>query len=157
EPGAYDGRIEFSYPKAAHSWWRGTAAEWEQAGFWHGIVRSASFPLEVRKETPRTETFLLSKALRLERGSTVTFRQEDTEKVTLPVRNGHFVGTQIVCVGQVGSLLMGGPPRAGPELGIASRKGEMKVAVTIEVFETSTPPQHHWSPGPGTGGYKALW
>ncbi len=157
EPGAYDCRVEFSYPKAAHPWWRGTAAEWEQAGFWHGTVRSGSFRLEVQKEKPRTETFLLPKSLRLERGATVTFRQEDTEKVTLPVRNGHFVGTQIVCEGQVGSLLMGGSPKPGLELAIVPKKGDRKVDVIFEVFETSTPPQHHWSPGPGSGGYKVLW
>ena len=56
EVGSYDAQVEFSYSRTSHQWWRGTAAEWDRAGFWHGTLRSGPFRLEVRNPTPRTET-----------------------------------------------------------------------------------------------------
>src|SRR5262249_33152241 len=100
EPGSYDCAVEYSFPKTPTRWWRGTSAEWDQAGFWSGTVRSGSFRLEVRKETPRKQTFSLPKNLRLENGRRVGYRPEDTEKVTLPVRNGYIIATRVYRNGQ---------------------------------------------------------
>jgi len=161
ELGSYDCRVQYSFPETPHQWWRGTDAEW--AGFWHGTVRSGSFRLEVRKETPRTQTFKLPKALRLENGWKIGYRPEDTEKVTLSVRNGYIVATQVYRNEQV-CRLMSEPPTPyiddpAPHIDQWSddKKGGKRITYTIEVFETADMPEHGWHPVPGSGGYKVLW
>jgi uncharacterized protein (TIGR03067 family) len=156
EPGSYDCLVEYSFPKTPTRWWHGTGAEWDQAGFWHGTIRSGLFRLEVREETPRTQTFPLPKTLRLESGLKVGYRPEDTEKVTLPVRNGCIIGTRLYRNGQE-YRLTSGPPTPAIDQWSDYKKGDKKVAYTIEVFETADMPEHSWHPGPGSGGYKVLW
>jgi uncharacterized protein (TIGR03067 family) len=156
EPGSYDCAVQYSFPKTPTQGWHGTGAEWYQAGFWHGTVRSGLFRLEVRKQTPRTQTFMLPKALRLERGLKVGYRSEDTEKVTFPVRNGYIVGTRLHQDGQE-YRLTSGPPTPDIAQWSDYKKGDKKAAYAIELFETADPPEYGWHPGPGSGGYKVLW
>jgi hypothetical protein len=160
EPGSYDAEVIFAFPDKPTRWWRGTAQEWDRAGFWHGTVRSGRLRLEVRPATPRKETYLLPKTLRLEKGLEVRYRPADAEKVMLPVRNGYFVGARFERDGQE-YMLATRPP--GPDAAHALDRwrdyqgGDRKVTYTIVVFETADPPRHGWAPGPGSGGYKVLW
>ena len=78
----------------------------------------------------------------------------------MPIRNGHFLGTQITTVPQRGTSLRGGTPTPDDANAIDTWNdwsgGDRKITYTIEVFETAEPPQHMWMPV-GSEGYKTLW
>jgi hypothetical protein len=154
-PGSYDCRVQYSWPATPHRSWRGTDTQWAQ--FWHGTVRSGSFRLEVLKETPRTQTLRLPKSLRVEPGLKVGHRNEDTENVTVPVRNGYIVGVRLYREGVEYQLMSGPPIPDVVDVWSEYKKGDKKVTYTIEIFETADRPEHMWHPGPGSGGYKVLW
>jgi hypothetical protein len=172
EPGDYDCQIEFTFPKGKTSWWRGDEASWNAAGFWHGTITSASFSLTVTKETAKTTTLLLPKKLSLgkqqlgigdnPRGAvvpTVGLRKEDTEKVTLPVRNGHYVMAKYYRDGEIYQL--SSPPKAGDFRAIDKwneyKGGDRKISYTIEVFETARRPHHFFNVGLHSREDKVLW
>lgn len=147
EPGSYECRARYSFSE-------------NQLGFWFGTVDSGGFRLEVRKETPHTQTYLLPRRLRLTKGLQVGFGKEDAEAITFPARNGHFVGTQVT-VGKTGYRLTGGvpvPDDVNPlDQWLDYMKGDRTISYTIEIFETADPPVHMWHPEPGARGYRVLW
>lgn len=172
--GMYDCVVRFSFPTNRARWWRGDDATWEKAGFWSGTVSSGKFSLNLRRETPKTTTFLLPKRLRLVKElrtvraeddapivpvPTIRFKSGDAEKVTVSLRNGHFIGSK--CTDSRGMSQWGGPPKASDLDSIGAwydyRGGDKTVEYTMEVFETADPPEHLWHPGPGSGGYRVLW
>ena len=163
-PGSYEGRVRFSFPEERRI----------SPRQWHGNVTSGPFRLKVAPATPRTEVLRLPERLRLSRTlaklraddpeetavPVVTFTKEDVAAVTVPVRNGHFIGTWIYRNGEH-STLDGGPPHPVRRNHIDTwydyKGGRREVSYTIEVFETAEPPQHGWMPGPGSAGFKVLW
>ncbi len=174
KPGAYVARVLFTYPKKPRHYWRGGETEWKKAGFWHGRLSSAPFPLRLLEETPKTETLSVPRELRLRKESVrlhtddaedtpvpaVYFDKPDAEQIKVPVRNGHFVGTWLYRNGEP-STLCGGLLTPNSLNAIDAwydyKGGGKKVSYTIEVFETAEAPQHGWMPGPGSAGYKVLW
>jgi hypothetical protein len=159
-PGMYECRVEFTY-----SWerrvigWQGTKAEWESAGFWTGTITSGPFTLKILKETPKTKEYWLPKRLRINKRLEVRFRKEDAQKVALPMRNGFFVAAKYYRDGKFFCLTgLPVPDDANYIDYWYDYKGEDRdVTYTIEIFETSDPPVHMWSPGPRSGNYKVLW
>ena len=90
----------------------------------------------------------------------VRFRSKDAERVTLPVRNGHFMMAQCSRDGEFYRL--SAPPKPDDANAIDTwydyRGGDKKVAYTIEIFETRDPVGHHEVlPSRESGGYKVLW
>lgn len=172
-PGDYDCRIQFTFFQGKTNWWRGDNASWNEAGCWHGTVVSAPFPLTVKKDTAKTNTLLLPKKLSLAAESVmvreddpkktavpiVRFRKDDAEKVTLPVRNGHFMMAKYYRDGKF--YQMSSPPKADDVNAIdqwfAYKDGDRKVFYTIEIFESAERPHHLWHPDPASEGYKVLW
>jgi hypothetical protein len=150
EPGLYECKVEYSFPKEKTRWWHWTK-DWESFGFWHGTIVSGPFKLKVLKETPKTKHFFLPARLSLEEDGRAYFRKEGAISVELPVRNGFFVGTAYYRAGELFRLDSGSPMPDSP-----NRIGRGK-SLTIEVFETSDPPCHLWHPSPYSGGYKILW
>jgi hypothetical protein len=147
-PGEWTCRVRYSFPEAPTRWWAGDRAAWDRAGFWHGTVRSGTFRLEVHKETPHIKVFWLPKRLCLEKGLDVSYRKEDSEKVTLPVRNGHLVATYIWPGRFQGAL----EPGAVLDRWQGDHVGGRKAEYTIEIFETPDPWAHMWMPR-----MKVLW
>ncbi len=163
EPGQYECRVRFSFPQKRTSWWRGSDAAWNAAGFWHGAVESGPFRIEVMQETPKSKTFLLPKRLRLEKGLKINFTKEDAEPVEFKLRNGHFVSARYYHYDdkKLTGMTMTGVPKPGDVNPIAwwfdYKGGDMNASYKIEIFETADPPVHLWHPGPGSGGFKVLW
>ncbi len=175
QPGDYECQITYSFPEKRTEWWRGDETKWRNAGFWHGTISSGKFRIDLRKETPKARTYLLPKRLRLEKKPMrvrsekdapivpvpiVWFAKDDAQEVTVPVRNGHFVGTYIYENGREGPFsLRGGTPR--PDATIHGwyqyKGGDKTAAFEFELFETADVPKHAWFPGPGSGGYRVLW
>ncbi|MBC8877243.1 MAG: hypothetical protein H8E44_48055 [Planctomycetes bacterium] len=165
-PGAYECQVRYSFPDKPTSWWRGTAEQWQTAGFWHGNVTSGTFPLSIEKQSAETQAILLPERLRAEisrdeGGRTrtlVRFRKRDAKHVALPTRNGHFLGWKAYQPSEPGHRMQSGTPRPDSANPIAEwfegKSGE-KVLVTIEVFETAVAAHHHWAPE--RSGFKVLW
>jgi len=174
-PGGYDCHVRYSFPNKPTQWWRKDEAEWSQAGFWSGTVVSGPIHLQVRREIPKRQAFLLPKRLVLVKElmtvrtgpeapivpvPVVRFTKGDVEKVTVALRNGHFIGTKFyrngACYG-----LRGGPPEPGDVNSIDSwynyQGGDKRAEFDIELFETSDSPMHVWMPGPNSGSYRVLW
>ena len=173
-PGRYACRVQYSFPKTPTRFWRGDEQEWREAGFWNGTVVSGQFDLKLKVETPKTITLLLPKRLDVVKElvqlrmdddkksavPVIRFRSRDAEKVTLPVRNGHFVMAQYSRDGKLKGL--GGPPKLVDDVHDVDRwydyqGGDRTTSYTIEVFETRDPPGHEWLPNRESGGYKVLW
>ncbi len=150
-PGSWTCQVRYAFPDVPTRWWVSDRAAWDRAGFWHGTVRSGTFPLEVRKETPRTRVFWLPTRLRLEKGLHVSYRKEDAEKVILPVHNGHIVATHVWPGAFIGGDLAPGTMIAQWQWQ-NYRGGDRTVEYTIEVFETPDPFAHMWMPR-----MKTLW
>lgn len=169
-PGYYECRVRFTFPKGKTSWWRGTAAQWRAAGFWHGAAVSGAFSLKITADKRRVKKLLLPKRLRVETRRlqlradnpkktpvpVVVFRGKDAEEVAVRVRNGHGIAAKYYLNGK--EFMLTGPPKPDDVNAIDEwRAGEKKGTYTIEVFETSERAGHLWHPGPGRGGYKVLW
>jgi hypothetical protein len=172
-PGRYACRLQYSFPKTPTRFWTGGEEEWRKARFWNGTVVSGQFDLKLKPETPKTITLLLPKRLgvvkelvqlRMDDDTesavpVIRFRSRDAEKVTLPVRNGHFVMAQYSRDGK--SYRLSRPPNPDDMNDIDRwhdyQGGDKKTSYTIEVFETRDPPGHEWSPNRESGGYKVLW
>ncbi|MBW3539498.1 MAG: beta galactosidase jelly roll domain-containing protein [Planctomycetes bacterium] len=174
KPGTYLARVRFTFPKEPTRYWRGTEAEWDEAGFWHGKLASSPFRLRVLAETPETRAVLIPSKLRLRKElvrlreddveetgvPAIYFDKRDAEQVEVPVRNGHFIGTWIYQNGEPSTLQGGLLKPDGPNaIGVwyDYQGGDKKVSYTIEVFETAKAPQHGWMPGRGSAGYRVLW
>jgi hypothetical protein len=99
----------------------------------------------------------LPKTLRVEPGLKVSYRDEDTENVTVPVRNGYIVGVRLYRDGVEYQLMSGPPIPDVVDVWSEYKKGDKKVTYSIAIFETADRPEHMWHPGPGSGGYKVLW
>jgi hypothetical protein len=155
-PGRYECRVSYGPPAERTAWFRGTKRDWHDAGFWHGTVVSGPLRLKVLKETPKMQTFMFPRRLRLENGK-VRFKKEDAEKVEVTVRNGFFVGAYYYRGSEKDWYALGGPPRPDDVNPIDQQVAGKKSTYTIEVFETADRPCHMWHPGPGSGGYKVLW
>lgn len=165
-PGAYACQVRYSFPDKPTSWWRGTVEQWRAVGFWHGNVTSGMFPLSINKQSTQTQAILLPERLRAEvsrdeRGrarTRVRFRKRDAKHVTLPIRNGHFLGWKAYQPGEPGLRMQSGTPRpesANPIAEWFEDKSGEKVLVTIEVFETAVAAHHHWAPE--RSGFRVLW
>ena len=173
-PGRYACQVRYSFPEEATRFWAGSEQEWRKAGFWSGTVVSERFDLELKPETPKTTALLLPKRLRVAKEPVqlhlddqrktdvpvVRFRSKDAERVTLPVRNGHFMMAQCSRDGEFYRL--SAPPKPDDANAIDTwydyRGGDKKVAYTIEIFETRDPVGHHEVlPSRESGGYKVLW
>ena len=147
EPGVYQGVVAYSFPEERTKLWD-PKKDWESFGFWHGTVTSGPFQIRVLRETPKTKQLLLPLRLRYSRHERkVYYTKEDATPVEVPVRNGCFLGTQVVGRGR--EMLRGGVIRPDDANGIDNsvdipKNGE--VSYTIEVFETSDPPCHLWDP-----------
>ena len=107
-PGSWNAQVRFSFPQEPKRAVERRPGGVGPAGFWHGAIRSQTFRLQVLPETPRTQVFWLPRRLALEKGLRVTYRKEDAEKVTLPVRNGHIVATFIWPGAFIGAALSPG-------------------------------------------------
>jgi len=174
KPGTYTARVRFTFPQERTRFWRGTDAEWGDAGFWHGTLVSGPFRLNLKQETPKTKTLTVPKTLRFRREQVqlraddktktlvpaVYFDKRDAETAEVPVRNGHWMGMWLYRDGDQttlsGDLLRPDSPNA-LDAWYDYKGGDRKATYTIEVFETADPPQHHWSPSPASRGYKVLW
>jgi hypothetical protein len=173
-PGQYACRVQYSFPKTPTRFWTGGEQEWRKASFWNGTVVSGQFDLKLRPETPKTITLLLPKRLGVvkklvqlrmdddEKSAVpvIRFRSRDAEKVTLPVRNGHFVMAQYSRDGKLKGL--GPPPKLVDDVHDIDtwydyQGGDKKTSYTIEVFETRDPGGHEWLPNRESSGYKVLW
>lgn len=174
KPGTYTARVRFKFPEQSTQFWQGTKDEWREAGFWHGTLVSAPFPLKLIQEVPKTETFAIPRRLRFRTDQirlreddpqdtaipAVYFEKGDVEKVDVPVRNGHYFGTWIYRDGEPSQLSGGAlsPDKQNTiDVWYDYKGGDRKATYTIEVFETPDPPQHGWMPGSGSKGYKTLW
>jgi Leucine-rich repeat (LRR) protein len=173
-PGAYECEIAYSFPTNPIRWFRDEDA-WKKAAFWAGTITSGRFLLNVRPEIPKTKNLFVPKRLTLckefqavlaEPDSPLVsvpiyrFRQDDADEIQVPVRNGHFVGTRCSTDGST-TTLSGAAPEPGDANSYLAwydyHGGGKSVEFKIEVFETADPPQHMWSPGPFSGGYRVLW
>lgn len=174
-PGTYDCGVRYSFPMNRTRWWHADGeAAWEKAGFWNGTVYSGHFVLNVLRETPVVKTFLLPKRLRLVKESVkiqeerdaprvavpfVRFKREDAEAISLPVRNGHFLGTKVHY--SDGMAQFGGPPKPDDVNPVSAwydyKAGDRSIGYHFELFETADPPRHGWMASPGSGGYRLLW
>jgi hypothetical protein len=148
-PGAWNCQVRFSVPPGPNPWWRDGRQAWDRAGFWSGTIRSQEFRLGVLAETPKTQVFWLPKSLRLEKGLRITYRKEDSEKVTLRVRNGHVLATFVWPGTYIGGALA---PGVAVDQWQRAGRGDRKAEYTIEVFQTPDPPTHMWMPR-----MKVLW
>jgi hypothetical protein len=161
----YDCRVELSV-SGKSQFWRGTDSEWEAAGFWNGKVVSGALPIEILMETPKTQVFQIPIRLRLAKWNAVpnvpvvTYGREDTAEIKLPVRNGFYVGARTTS--SSGWTVLGGSrPLAAPDDPNpvdqlhGYKGGGLHRTYTMEIFETSDPPGHRWSPE--NGDYKLLW
>lgn len=174
QPGTYTARVRFRFPAQATKFWRGTQADWDRAGFWHGTLVSGPFRLQLKPEIPRTKKLTVPKQLRFRTEQVqlradhetktaipaVYFDKRDAETVEVPIRNGHSLGTWLYRDGEQvtlnGDLLRPNSPNA-IDAWYDYKGGDRKATYTIEVFETADHPQHRWHPGPGSAGYKTLW
>ena len=174
KPGTYTARVRFRFPAEATKFWRGTRADWDRAGFWHGTLVSGPFRLQLKPEIPRTKTLTVPKRLRFrteqvqlraeDKAKTaipaVYFDRRDAETVEVPVRNGHSLGTSLSLNGEQmtlsGDLLRPNSPNA-VDAWYDYKGGDRTATYTIEVFETADHPRHLWHPAPGSAGYKTLW
>jgi hypothetical protein len=161
-PGRYECRVELSSTGKSR-FWRGAEAEWEGAGFWRGRAVSGRLSIEVLPETPKTEAFHVPVRLRLAKGDqspVITYGRPDVREIRLPIRNGFHVGGRTTM--STGSVTVGGVrPFAGPDDPnpvdplLDYKGGDVDRTYTMEIFETSNPPGHRWSPE--SGEYKVLW
>ncbi len=160
-PGQYECRVKYATPPGPPRGWRGTREDWDGIGYWSGAVVSGSCRLDILPETPKTRTFLLPTRLRLvgRQGTLrITYKAQDAEEVTTPVRNGHFVVKRVTGGGSFMSL---GPPPVpddvNPIAWFGSWGGDRDVSYTITLFETCKPGGHLVFWGPSDCGYKVLW
>lgn len=163
--GLYDCRVELLVSGKSR-FWNGTDSEWEAAGFWNGKITSDPLPIEILMETPKTQVFQIPVRLRLAKWDTVpkvpivTYGREDSAEIKLPVRNGFYVGARTTS--SSGWIRLGGnrpvaaPDDPNPVDQLHGYKGgDLHRTYTMEIFETSNPPGHMWSPE--SGDFKLLW
>lgn len=163
--GIYDCRLELMVSGKSR-FWKGTESEWEAAGFWAGKIASEPLAIEILVETPKTQVFQIPVRLRLSKYDAlskvpaVTYGREDSEAITLPVRNGYYVGARTTSssgwIALGGIRPVNGPDDPNPIDSLHGYKGgDIRRTYTMEIFETSNPPGHMWDPG--NGDYKLLW
>jgi len=155
KPGLYQCTVEYSFPKEQTQWWD-KSEDWENFGFWHGIVVSGPFKLKILEEMPKTWQFLLPKQLHLAKDGKVYFRIENAFNIKLPVKNGFFVGTYIYnSVNERRGLYSGTPAthNISAVTQFDNKAKDKNLSFTIEVFETSDPPLRTYHPGLGYGAY----
>jgi hypothetical protein len=163
--GIYDCRAELSVTGKSR-FWRGTDSEWEAAGVWTGKVESGPLPIEILMETPKTQVFQIPVRLRLAKWDAVpnvpvvNYGREDSAEITLPVRNGFYVGARTssssgwTALGGIRPVATPDDPNPVDQLH-GYKGGDLHRTYTMEIFETSNPPGHRWSPE--NGDYKLLW
>jgi len=142
---------------------------------WHGTIVSGNVHLQVLPEIPRFQTFWIPKRLVVTKELSnlhpsdlppllaaipvIRFHKADAQTVSLPVRNGHVIWTQIDRQGGWGSL--GGeliPDDINPIDQVFDYKGQdLALDYRIEAIEAEPFAQDMMGPVPGSPGYRLLW
>lgn len=163
-PGVYKFMLVYSQPEESSRRGLPERPDRDSSLPWVGEISSGMGELKILQATPRTMTLWLPNRLRVVRrrvvpglagGLEVTYRKSDADKITFPVRNGHYVGTLVR--GGSGMELSNWAPRPGGRVAelLWYKGGDLKVSYEIEFFETCATVGHFWSPQ--SCEYKVLW
>lgn len=159
-PGGYDCAVELAYPKDRPTQWSEKAPDWKSFGFWSGRILSPVFELTVLKETPKKQKLVVPGQPHLVKGKNGAFalvlRKEEFSTIEVAVRNGFFLGQDVIAPNGDRTLQSGIPEESSElEFPIPGRVKWPKYRARI--FETAVPPGHLWDPGVGTDDFKLLW
>jgi hypothetical protein len=173
----YTCQVTFIYP-TNRLWWKDKWVDQKSAfetNWWHGTIVSGNAQLQVLQETPKVQTFWIPKRLVVTKEIVnlhpsdlpvlmaaipiIRFHKADAETVSMPVRNGHVIWTEIERPG--GGLSSGGalvPDDINPIDELYSYKGQnLALDYRIEVVETEPADGDLYIPGPGSPDYRLIW
>jgi len=177
-PADYVCGVAFSYPAKPPDWARGgLRTNAIPASWWHGTVMSGEFHMQVLRETPKSQIFWIPKRLVVTKElknlhpsdlpplladvPVIRFHKADAQAVSLPVRNGHFLSTEIERNDELSSIC-GGEALIPDNVNAIDERYDYKgqdiaADYRIEVMEIGRPGGHLYFPGPGSPGYHLIW
>ncbi len=164
-PGPYLSFVRYAHSYGPNDSWQGTMIEWIEKHYWDGAVVSASSSIQIVPEIPKTMTVRVPRRLSLLKKANwpgdrvslyIVYTPADSEEVSVPIRNGHWIGHTVDQLGG-GGKLAGGPIEPDEMNGIAQwhqyQGGDFKATYLIKVFESCAEDPRMMGPC----GYKVLW